>query len=48
VPVFKDIAKEVGLTVSHIAAPEAHYVIDSKVEERSTTVTTRPFLTSCR
>ncbi len=29
VPVFKDIAKEVGLTVSHIAAPEAHYVIDS-------------------
>ncbi len=29
VPVFKDIAKQVGLTVSHIAAPEAHYVIDS-------------------
>jgi enediyne biosynthesis protein E4 len=29
VPAFKDIAKEVGLTVSHIAAPEAHYVIDS-------------------
>jgi len=29
VPVFKDIAKEVGLTLSHIAAPEAHYVIDS-------------------
>jgi hypothetical protein len=29
VPVFKDIAKELGLTVSHIAAPEAHYVIDS-------------------
>src|SRR5260370_4852597 len=28
-PVFKDIAKEVGLTVSHIAAPEACYVIDS-------------------
>src|SRR6266852_5335233 len=28
-PVFKDIAKQVGLTVSHIAAPEAHYVIDS-------------------
>jgi hypothetical protein len=26
---FKDIAKELGLTVSHIAAPEAHYVIDS-------------------
>ncbi|HXM93377.1 MAG TPA: CRTAC1 family protein [Candidatus Dormibacteraeota bacterium] len=29
VPVFKDIAKEVGLAVSHIAAAEAHYVIDS-------------------
>jgi len=29
VPVFRDIAKEVGLTASHIAAPEAHYVIDS-------------------
>jgi enediyne biosynthesis protein E4 len=29
VPVFKDIAKEVGLTIAHIAAPEAHYVIDS-------------------
>src|SRR5262249_2055478 len=29
IPTFKDIAKEVGLTVSHIAAPEAHYVIDS-------------------
>jgi enediyne biosynthesis protein E4 len=29
VPVFKDLAKDVGLTVSHIAAPEAHYVIDS-------------------
>src|SRR5438105_1744652 len=29
VPTFKDIAKEVGLTVSHTAAPEAHYVIDS-------------------
>jgi len=29
VPIFKDIAKEVGLTVSHTAAPEAHYVIDS-------------------
>jgi hypothetical protein len=29
VPVFRDVAKEVGLTVSHIAAPEAHYVIDS-------------------
>jgi hypothetical protein len=29
VPIFKDIAKEVGITVSHTAAPEAHYVIDS-------------------
>ena len=29
VPTFKDIAKEVGLTTVHIAAPEAHYVIDS-------------------
>lgn len=29
VPVFKDITKEAGLTVSHIAAPEALYVIDS-------------------
>src|SRR6202795_307059 len=29
VPTFKDIAREVGLTASHIAAPEAHYVIDS-------------------
>ena len=29
VPIFKDVAKEVGLTVAHIAAPEAHYVIDS-------------------
>src|SRR5229473_1973569 len=29
VPVFRDIAKQLGLTVSHIAAPEAHYVIDS-------------------
>jgi enediyne biosynthesis protein E4 len=29
IPMFKDIAKEVGLTASHIAAPEAHYVIDS-------------------
>jgi enediyne biosynthesis protein E4 len=29
VPLFKDIAKEVGLTVAHIAATEAHYVIDS-------------------
>src|SRR5262249_37961199 len=29
VPRFKDVAKEVGLTVSHVAAPEARYVIDS-------------------
>jgi hypothetical protein len=29
VPVFKDIAKDVGLTTVHIAAPEAHLVIDS-------------------
>ena len=29
VPVFKDIAAQLGVTVSHIAAPEAHYVIDS-------------------
>src|SRR6266851_9653397 len=29
IPTFKDIAKDVGLTVSHISAPEAHYVIDS-------------------
>src|ERR1700719_1163642 len=29
VPVFKDIAKQLGVTASHIAAPEAHYVIDS-------------------
>src|SRR5438309_556800 len=29
VPVFKDIAAQLGVTVPHIAAPEAHYVIDS-------------------
>src|SRR5438128_397458 len=29
IPTFKDVAKEVGLTAVHIAAPEAHYVIDS-------------------
>ncbi len=29
IPVFKDIAKEVGVTVPHIAAQEARYVIDS-------------------
>jgi hypothetical protein len=29
VPVFKDVAKQLGVTVPHIAAPEARYVIDS-------------------
>ncbi len=29
IPVFKDIAKEISVTVQHIAAPEARYVIDS-------------------
>jgi enediyne biosynthesis protein E4 len=29
VPTFKDVAKEIGLTATHISAPEAHYVIDS-------------------
>src|SRR5260370_29042541 len=29
IPTFKDIAQNVGLTVPHIAASEAHYVIDS-------------------
>jgi len=29
IPVFKDVAKEIGITASHIAAPEARYVIDS-------------------
>src|SRR6267143_1231904 len=29
IPTFKDVAKDVGLTAVHIAAPEAHYVIDS-------------------
>ena len=29
VPTFKDIAGQTGLNVAHIAAPEAHYVIDS-------------------
>src|SRR5580704_14873471 len=29
IPTFKDIAKDVGITAVHIAAPEAHYVIDS-------------------
>jgi hypothetical protein len=29
IPIFKDIAKDAGITVSHIAAAEARYVIDS-------------------
>src|SRR5260370_41974286 len=29
IPTFRDVAKDVGLTAVHIAAPEAHYVIDS-------------------
>src|ERR1700757_2184871 len=29
VPTFQDLTKEAGLTVSHISAPEALYVIDS-------------------
>jgi len=29
IPIFKDIAKDVGVTVAHIASPEARYVIDS-------------------
>src|SRR5712692_10823129 len=29
IPIFKDIAKDVGVTVQHTAAPEARYVIDS-------------------
>ena len=29
VPLFKDIAQQIGVTVPHIAAPEARYVIDS-------------------
>lgn len=29
VPVFKDIAGQIGVTAKHIAAPEARYVIDS-------------------
>src|SRR5437762_9134808 len=29
IPTFKDVAKDLGLTAVHIAAPEAHYVIDS-------------------
>jgi hypothetical protein len=29
VPVFRDIATQVGLTASHISSPEKHYVIES-------------------
>src|SRR5258708_35738692 len=29
IPTFRDVAKDVGLTAVHIAAPEAHYVLDS-------------------
>src|SRR5579864_9268762 len=29
VPIFKDIAQQIGVTIPHISAPEAHYVIDS-------------------
>ena len=29
VPVFKDVARELGVTASHISAPEARYVLDS-------------------
>src|SRR5579859_4283222 len=29
IPIFKDIAGQVGVTVPHIAAPEARYVLDS-------------------
>jgi enediyne biosynthesis protein E4 len=29
IPIFKDVAADVGLTVAHIAAPEARYVLDS-------------------
>jgi enediyne biosynthesis protein E4 len=29
IPIFKDIAKDVGVTVAHIASTEARYVIDS-------------------
>lgn len=29
IPAFKDIAEKIGVTARHIAAPEAHYVIDS-------------------
>src|SRR3984893_12092901 len=29
IPIFRDIAKQLGITVSHIAGPEAHYIVDS-------------------
>src|SRR5258708_36803404 len=29
VPVFRDVAKQLGVTATHIAAPEARYVLDS-------------------
>jgi hypothetical protein len=29
IPIFKDIAAEVGLSVPHIAAPQAQYILDS-------------------
>src|SRR2546421_2399575 len=29
IPIFQDRAREFGVTRSHIAAPEAHYVLDS-------------------
>src|ERR1700730_4102098 len=29
IPVFKDVTKQLGVTASHIAAPEARYVLDS-------------------
>jgi len=29
IPKLVDVASDVGLTVSHIAAPEAHYIVDS-------------------
>ena len=29
VPIFRDIAAQAGLTVSHISSPEKHYVIES-------------------
>src|SRR6202162_3277914 len=29
VPRFKDVAREAGLTVSHISSPEKHYIVES-------------------